>query len=223
MSSEKLRPKLQETDINDQIKNRIWDQAARLSHAREELGAYQARLYDEVYRLSNKDQLLSPREQLDLGEKDKEYYRIADKLLTFKDEEDYLEAMLLGIEDGTANLIQLEQLFPEDEVDEKGSKKKLSKRERFREEERERLRKLGFSEFEIEWDLRQMVHGEFGANPTKLTTGRNRHRVKGSFNIFNAESAFFNATADTHGGKVAHGQNSGSTYVTKEGKRVRKK
>ena len=181
MSLEIQRSELHGSYTKDQIEKRIWEQADRLSKIREELGAYQARLYDEVDELRKRSKSLSPREQADLGRKDNEYYRIADKLLAVRDEEDALAEILSEVENDTADLNQLGQLFIEDEEEGKGPEKKLSKREKRREEERERLRKLGYSEFEIAWDLRYAMHGEFGANPTKLTTGRNRSRVTGNF------------------------------------------
>ena len=56
-----------------------------------------------------------------------------------------------------------------------------------------------------------------------VQTGRRATRVKGRFDVYDAPDAFFDATADTHGGKVRGGSSAGKgCYVNAKGKQVRK-
>jgi hypothetical protein len=65
------------------------------------------------------------------------------------------------------------------------------------------------------------------SDPTRVATGRHYKRLKadrlqGANTLEELRDRFYHYTADTHGGKARHGKR-GAGYITKGGKRVRKK
>lgn len=64
----------------------------------------------------------------------------------------------------------------------------------------------------------------YGADPGRLTTGRNRRRIvtNGRIGGIAAIHMFDELTADTHGGKVRNAGKDGRYYTTSSGKRIRK-
>lgn len=62
-------------------------------------------------------------------------------------------------------------------------------------------------------------------DPRRIASGRNRTKLVSSagINAMFAESAFYDATADTHGGKSRRPGKNDKYYVAASGRRIRKK
>ena len=185
----------------------LWRHVEYLSELKNPLTQHQMELYQEVAAMRNHH--LNLYEQELLAKKETEYWRISEKLQDIKDQEDQLIQTLQNLEAGIIDEEVIQKLVPQ--TQETGH---ISKKKRRILEEKERL---GIDPREIAWDM----YREFGSNQTRLTTGRHRKQVKGSFDPTSAADEFFYRTADTHGGKVSHGKKSGY-FTTISGKKIRK-
>lgn len=210
-SEPKQRLNHEQLRLRKQYKDLLWQRADDLSEIREPLVEHQMQLYEEVEEMQTQN--LNLYEQDLLAKKERAYWRVIGKLQDIANKEDQIEETLQGLEEGTISEERLMEIVPSPEDEEE----QLSKRKQKILEERERLVKLGHDPSEIEWDL----YAEFGSDPTRLATGRNRRRIKGSFHPATAAGEFFFQTTDTHGGKVKHGK-MGNFYTTRSGKRIRK-
>jgi hypothetical protein len=202
------KPVQQESPLSRKYKPLLWQRAGKLQSLRNSLQDHQMKLYGQIEEMQNRHLNLYEQEQM--GKKELEYWRIQEKMEDITNMEDEIVQAIESLEDGTASEEGLQEIAPPPVKE----TEELSKKKKRMQEEEERL---GISQAEIDWDL----DVAFGPNPTRLTTGRNRKRLKGSYNLDVAADEFFYQTTDTHGGKVKHGKRGGS-YVGSGGRRVRK-
>jgi len=199
--SEQLKPEYEE---------RLWHRADELMEMRASMTSRRDELYAEIQTMRAK--ALNLHEKDVVAQKETEYWRIHAKIEDIEKLENQLEAALEKLDAGQISQEELDKLIPQPQK----QTPQLSKRKRRILEE---MQQLGLHPSEIAWGM----YGEFGSNPTRLTTGRHQTGIKANFDPMFGASEFFYRTADTHGGKVAHGKKGRNYFTSASGKRIRKR
>ena len=217
MAFESPRPQEGGEKLKNKYEPMLWHRAEELADERQELEKRHGALYEEA--ASIRAGRLGPFEKERLAEKEKEYWELEEEIKAIKERENAIEKALLELADGKINEEELKSFLPEQSEEEKA---KISKRKQRILEEKERDRqsaeRWGVSETEED---PMFIQRPLGANPTQITTGQKRKNLKGSIDPGEAEGLFYEKTKDTHGGKS--GRHVEDVYITKSGKRVRKK
>ncbi|MEK9154686.1 MAG: hypothetical protein AAB596_01270 [Patescibacteria group bacterium] len=205
-----------QTEISESEKTRyesaLWQKAEELSSNRIELEEKSKTLYDA---LNNK------KSDADSMDKEKNYWQAEKKLNTIKEQEDIIQKLLERLTDGLIEKEEIEEILssyqkesekPKESKESKNEENALSKKKQRILEEKE---KTG-----IDPRGDQFSSKEFGQEKMRLTTGRRAKSIK-NIDTQNALNEFIYRTSDTHGGKGAIKK--GDTYISKSGKKIRKK
>lgn len=169
------------------------------------------------------------------------YWAISQALADLRVLEEKVLNGAASLENGDMTAEEAMRLLPfETDIEARDEPPRLSKRRQAMHDQQERARKLqeGGNEFIDPWYSRGSTLGEYltgevtrldgdrlTTDPRRLATGRNRTRLNasGAVDSMSAEAAFFEVTADTHGGKSRSPGKNGKYYVGKGGRRIRKK
>ncbi len=187
----------------------LWRKAEDLSEDRrvlqEKINEFDAIFYAKPLSI------LNLHEERERQKEEQKYWEIKDEILGIIETENIIQKMLSDLEEDLIDIEELNRFLPKKD----GEDNKLSKRKQQIRKEKERIGE----------DLRNIL-GDLNEghtlNATRLTTGKHATGITGSFDPLTAEGAFFDATADTHGGKVRkHGKN--GFYKNSSGRVVRKK
>lgn len=194
-----------------ELEDALWARAEEFSTVRQALEA-KAKELEEIFEHEPIESLNLHETQV-RAEEEREYWETKSEINKIKEEENKLEQALVDLGAGVANIEEIKYLIPVQDEEEN----KLSKRKRAILEEKKRL---GIDPRQIMSEM----YGEFGTEKMRLTTGRHVKTVKnlGTVDPLFAASEFYYRTTDSHGGKVDYGKRSAS-YVSKSGKRIRKK
>jgi hypothetical protein len=191
----------------------LWDKASDLDSLKKGLQQRLAELDAEFTEKPTHSLNLHQRELR--AAQENEYWRLKEKIDEISAEENRVQKVLEDI--GNDRNVDLKELNTLIKQPTREDQTKLSKRKQRILEEKQRS---GIDPREINY----FIWREFGSDAMALTTGRHAKGVKNLGNVSpdQASNEFFYRTADTHGGKVDHGKK-GNMYVTKSGKRIRKR
>lgn len=197
----------------------LWDTASRISELKADL---QNKLDDMYAGLSSADLASLNLHQQELrAHQEVQYWKLHRQLQELCAGEEALASLLEGLETGTVAKDDLLPFLPTEEPSEskKLSKKRqaMAKAERFTTEPLDIFGELALGGIGVVLGPR--------TDPRRITTGRNAQKLVSASGIpsHEAEYAFLDATADTHGGKVRQKGKTPGAYVGKSGKRIRKR
>lgn len=197
--------------------NILWDHADEASSVCVGLQSRLEEFYDELH--SQGAARLNLHQQELHAEQVEKYWEMQRQLMDMKAREERLLTLLERIDEGTATPNQVLAVLPQSSSQEE---QKQSKRKQAIQKEQERL---GTDQREINWALFMTGVGMISVtDPRRIASGRNRTRLVSAdgVSIYAAEGLFYEATADTHGGKVRNNGKSGSGYIGKSGRKIRK-
>ena len=199
---------------------RLWEEAEHLAETKAVLKKRQAELYDLLHKGNKSEDFNKIRKLED------EYWGIPDSLTEVEEKEAQVQDLLLRLDEGSVDESELRNLFPDGNGEAEQVRLTKSKQRRLEQLKaiRDGISGVYFDSYGFGYDLGYWERGNFGNEPNRLTTGRHATGIKGSFSPEDVASEFYYQTSDTHGGKVGHGKSrSGGHYVTKSGKRIRKR
>jgi hypothetical protein len=127
--------------------------------------------------------------------------------------------MLTRIEDGTATVAEVAALLRPDEESEDPEPKERPRSQ----PKTPQVPGSGYSDFLSMGQAAIVRGGALTTDPRVVASGRNRRRLSTPTTASDAEEAFFHVTADTHGGKTRKRGKDGKQFVSKGGKRIRKR
>ncbi len=186
----------------------IWVKAEELGDLEKEIQAHLESLEEKISARPFRSLNLHKREER--AEDEKVYWQLQAELRKLQEDENRLQQYLEDLERGVVDDELIKGFLSQ--VRESQDETRISKRKKRILEERERS---GVDPRNVDSEL------GLGANPSSLSTGRHLKRVKTGGHD-DPVGAFYYYTTDTHGGKVGHGKD-GRTYVSKSGKRIRKR
>jgi hypothetical protein len=203
----------------------LWDQAFQASELR---SAIEPRV-DELYEALSRPIIsgLSAKERQARAEAEEHYWDTYGQMQALKEREATLFTTLERVESGEATAEEIIALLPQEEPDEQGEEAQSKRRQAI-----ERQQKANRSQLELDCSaflLGILTTGPgsmpiAGTDPRRIASGRNRTKLVAGrgINIYEAEGAFIEATADTHGGKSRRPGKNGQYYIGASGRRVRK-
>ncbi len=199
----------------EQYEASLWQETAQIAEVRSTLQSDLDGMYSTLNgvvrdRLSYQDQQAYDQE---VGR----YWELHAQLGGVVARESSVFGVLEGIADGTAHIDDVLALLPPDKDDTDQSSQQSSRRSRDEAPD---------YETPVWWllGIEPLTSDISRTDPRRLSTGRNRKRlVSGSgLDPMFAEAAFFDATADTHGGKSRRPGKNGGYYIGAGGRRINK-
>jgi hypothetical protein len=203
----------------------LWEKAEQVGELRTTLQKQLEVMYAEIEAKKAAHPNLHELELL--AQQESEYWNLYRQLQEMNGVEETILKILERIEEGSATEEEILATLPtyakaptEEEKKESKRKQAIARQERFTPETT--CTYLG------EAGLLYLFGGypSFGyrqtstTDPRRIASGRNRRRVSSGNGV--SETDFYEATADTHGGKSRRPGKSGGAYVGKNGKKIRK-
>ncbi|MBS3903454.1 MAG: hypothetical protein KGZ30_03740 [Anaplasmataceae bacterium] len=185
---------------------------------------------DELYAIVQRKQEGNLHEKQEAQEDSRRYWELQRALKTLQEQDELIQRYLEKLEGGevidseeTKELQAILKIYL-DSSNEEVSKGGLSKKkQRLLEEEkkmRDRLPKDQLSAMLYDEAVQNIPQG-FETRLGRVSTGRHAKSLNKVVDPLQAAGEFYNATADTHGGKVGYGKK--DYYTSKSGKKIRKR
>jgi hypothetical protein len=220
-------------DRQNKYQSLLWEKVEEISEIRADLQAQLERMFAEIQ--AKRASRLNLHEQDLVIEQETEYWKLNEQLLEIVAVEERIFKLLEGLEDGTVAEDKILPFLPE-KTSEAVKEQQLSKRRRAIAKQQAKEKKFnsaGTYSFLGDVGLLYLFNGNSSlggaglsvgpsSDPRRISSGRKRGRVVTSSGQGVTELDFFNATADTHGGKTRSTGKSGTSYIGKHGRRIRK-
>jgi hypothetical protein len=190
------RPRSPEIPFLDRLVNGLWNKVEEISEKKKTTQAEIDRIYEDLQSYSDVEVNQDPA----LKEKRERYNQLLQNQDELASEENIVQNYLLRLEEDTKNtdtLTVIADFLSIEPPKQTPERKKVPHTPPTNYDA-----DGGYLYDELVHPADQNKNGIGRKNPTHPTTGRRATNVKGNMDPLNAPDIFFNATADTHGGKV---------------------
>jgi hypothetical protein len=209
---------------SDEYEALLWEKAEQVGELRISIQAQVEVMYAEIE--AKRDANPNLHEQELLSKEEGEYWVLYQQLQEIIGVEKVILQLLEQIEEGSASKEEILSSLPSDvetpsdeEIKESKRKQAVAREKRFTPETTYTY--LGEAGLLYLFGGNSFRHSRTQAtDPRRIASGRNKKKVTSGNGM--SEFDFYEATADTHGGKTRHIGKLGKAYVGKNGKRIRK-